>query len=112
MLSFTSTPMASSRSQESSTAIIFDISDLCVTVVSTARLCHSARVCAWCYVQELFEIHAEFTKLEKIEFTGIKGKQLSSQTMRIFDDFNELYKKFTFITYDPLNPEDEVSGYS
>ena len=59
--------------------------------------------------QELFEIHAEFTKLEKIEFTGIKGKQLSSQTMQIFDDFNELYKKFTFVTYDPLNPEDAVS---
>ena len=59
--------------------------------------------------QELFEIHAEFTKLEKIEFTGIKGKMLSSQTMQIFDDFNELYKKFTFITYDPLNPEDVVS---
>jgi len=57
----------------------------------------------------LFEIHAEFTKLEKIEFTGIKGKQLSSQTMQIFDDFNELYKKFTFVTYDPLNPEDVVS---
>ena len=60
-------------------------------------------------LQELFEIHAEFTKLEKIEFTGIKGKMLSSQTMQIFDDFNELYKKFTFITYDPLNPEDVVS---
>jgi len=60
-------------------------------------------------LQELFEIHAEFTKLEKIEFTGIKGKQLSSQTMQIFDDFNEVYKKFTFVTYDPLNTEDDVS---
>jgi len=29
--------------------------------------------------------------------------------MQIFDDFNELYKKFTFVTYDPLNPEDVVS---
>jgi len=29
--------------------------------------------------------------------------------MQIFDDFNELYKKFTFVTYDPLNPEDAVS---
>lgn len=61
-------------------------------------------------LQELFEIHGEFTKLEKIEFTGIKGKQLSSQTKQIFDDFNELYKKFTFVTYDPMNPEDAVSS--
>jgi len=57
----------------------------------------------------LFEIHAEFTKLEKIEFTGIKGKQLSKETMQIFDDFNEVYKKFTLVTYDPLDPEDLVS---
>jgi len=57
----------------------------------------------------LFEIHGEFTKLEKIEFTGIKGKQLSSQTIQIYDDFNELYKKFTFVSYDPLHPEDDVS---
>jgi len=29
--------------------------------------------------------------------------------MQIFDDFNEVYKKFTLVTYDPLNTEDDVS---
>ena len=50
----------------------------------------------------------EFLKLEKIEFGGIKGKMLSTQTVQIFDEFNELYKVFTERSYDALDPQDMV----
>jgi len=61
------------------------------------------------YLQELFNIVMEFVKLEKVEFSGIKGRLLSHQTIQVFDDFTDLYKKFAEITYDPLCPEDDVS---
>ena len=56
----------------------------------------------------MFETVLEFTKLEKIEFGGIKGKILSSQTLQIFDEFNELYKVFQEKSYDCLDPKDKV----
>ena len=52
----------------------------------------------------------EFMKLEKIEFGGIRGRVLSSQTVDIFNEFNEEYKVFTEVTYDPLDPQNNVSG--
>jgi dynein heavy chain len=51
----------------------------------------------------------EFMKLEKIEFGGIKGKILSSQTLQIFTEFNDLYKIFQEKSYDCLDPQDTVS---
>ena len=50
----------------------------------------------------------EFIKLEKVEYGGIKGKVLSTQTIQIFEEFNELYKVFTERTYDALDPSDKV----
>ena len=54
----------------------------------------------------------EFLKLEKIEFGGIKGKVLSTLTVQIFEEFNELYKVFTEFTGDALDPLDTVSAAS
>ena len=61
------------------------------------------------FFQELFETCMEFMKLEKIEYGGVKGKPLSTLTVQIFDEFNEKYKHFTEVTYDPLDPQDDVS---
>ncbi|CAH1795230.1 unnamed protein product [Owenia fusiformis] len=58
-------------------------------------------------VRDLFETAIEFMKLEKVELGGIKGKMLSSQVVQIFDEFNELYKVFTEVTYDCLDNDDE-----
>ena len=44
-----------------------------------------------------------------MEFGGIKGKVLSAQTVQIFEEFNELYKVFTEVSYDCLDPQDDVS---
>jgi len=58
--------------------------------------------------QKLFDDNIEFCKLEKIEFSGIKGKVLSAEMYKLFEEFNDLYKKFNEIPCDPLDPNDEV----
>jgi len=56
----------------------------------------------------LFTNAADFLRLEKIEYSGLKGKILSAQTFQIFAEFNELYKGFQEVTYDCLDPQDAV----
>ena len=58
----------------------------------------------------MFQNAVEFMKLEKVEYAGIKGKMLSAQTVAIFEEFNEMYKTFQEITYDPLDPQEMVSA--
>ena len=50
----------------------------------------------------------DFLKLEKIEYGGIKGNQLSQVTEGIFNEFQEHFKIFTESTYNPLDLEDDV----
>ena len=51
-----------------------------------------------------------FMKLEKVEIGGIKGKQLSQSVVTIYEEFQEVFKIFTERSYDPLDPENSVSG--
>lgn len=55
------------------------------------------------------ETALEFLKLEKIELGGIKGKLLSQQVVKLFEEFNEVYGTFTTRSYDPLDPGNPVS---
>ena len=48
-------------------------------------------------------------KLEKIEFGGVKGRVLSQLVLNIFEAFQEIYKVFGECTYNPLDPEEDVS---
>ena len=57
----------------------------------------------------MFQIAVEFLKLEKVEYAGIKGRKLSAETVAIYEEFNEMYKTFQDVTYDPLDPQDPVS---
>lgn len=50
----------------------------------------------------------EFSKLEKVEIAGIKGKVLSHQVVEIFEEFNELYAMFGNKTYDGLDATNKV----
>ena len=59
----------------------------------------------------MFQNAVEFLKLEKVEYAGIKGKMLSAQTVAIYDEFNEMYKAFQDVTYDPLDPKDTASAH-
>lgn len=49
----------------------------------------------------------EFTKLERIEFSGLKGRLLSARITEIYSDFNEQFSLFSSKAYDVLEPEDE-----
>ena len=52
----------------------------------------------------------EFMKLEKIEYSGIKGKILSAETVNVFEEFNEFFKGLQEVSYDVLDPLDDVSS--
>lgn len=55
----------------------------------------------------------EFTKLERIEIGGLKGRSLSSRIIRIYREFTENFTLFATRTYDVLDPEDKnfISDY-
>ncbi|KAJ7340470.1 hypothetical protein OS493_003218 [Desmophyllum pertusum] len=54
-------------------------------------------------VEDLFATTMEFSKLEKVELGGIKGKMLSHQVVEIFSEFNEIFSVFGNRTYDGLD---------
>ncbi|KAJ8925640.1 hypothetical protein NQ315_009485 [Exocentrus adspersus] len=48
----------------------------------------------------------EFTKLEKVEIGGIKGRLLSQKCVEIFEEFNKAYNVFNNIQYEILDTTD------
>ncbi|XP_050446950.1 dynein beta chain, ciliary-like [Cataglyphis hispanica] len=57
-------------------------------------------------IQILFETAQEYFKLEKVEFTGLKGKTLCSRIYDIHEKFVKLYGEFAELEYDILIPEE------
>ena len=51
-----------------------------------------------------------FSKLEKVELGGIKGKMLSHQVVEIFTEFQEAFAVFGNSTYDGLDATNKVQG--
>lgn len=60
------------------------------------------------YLQEFFHTVLEFTKLEKIEIGGIKGRVLSGRVTNISADFQNELTEFINKCSDVLDPDDEV----
>jgi dynein heavy chain len=56
-------------------------------------------------MEELFTTILEFSKLEKVDFTGIKGSSLFLMIEQLFKEFEGHYKVFAQRTYDPLDPQ-------
>ncbi|XP_032945882.1 dynein axonemal heavy chain 9 [Rhinolophus ferrumequinum] len=56
-------------------------------------------------VEDLLKTALDFHKLEKLEFSGIRGNALSQQVQQIYDEFQEMYKVFSESSYDCLDPE-------
>lgn len=52
----------------------------------------------------------DIEKLEKLEFSGIKGKALSHQVLNMYEEFQEVYKVFSDRTYDCLDVTNMVGG--
>ncbi|KAK2515571.1 hypothetical protein Q9233_014084 [Columba guinea] len=54
-------------------------------------------------VEDLLATALDLMKLEKIEFSGIKGKTLGQQVLDMYEEFQEAYKLFSERTYDCLD---------
>ncbi|XP_070790567.1 dynein axonemal heavy chain 9 [Pituophis catenifer annectens] len=54
-------------------------------------------------VHDLLMTVLDIEKLEKLEFSGIKGKSLSQQVLSMHEEFQEMYKVFSDRTYDCLD---------
>ncbi|XP_065503599.1 dynein axonemal heavy chain 9 [Caloenas nicobarica] len=54
-------------------------------------------------VEDLLATALDLMKLEKIEFSGIKGKTLDQQVLDMYEEFQEAYKVFSERTYDCLD---------
>ncbi|XP_042303471.1 dynein axonemal heavy chain 9 [Sceloporus undulatus] len=54
-------------------------------------------------VEDLLATVLDIDKLEKLEFSGIKGKSLSQQVLSMHEEFEEVYKVFSESTYDCLD---------
>ncbi|XP_071954573.1 dynein beta chain, ciliary-like [Antedon mediterranea] len=65
-------------------------------------------------LQKLFETTVEFSKLEKTEMGGMKGKMLGSMVEKVHEEFQEYVKVFAERPYDGLDPhcQEFVDDYS
>ncbi|XP_074120841.1 dynein axonemal heavy chain 9 [Sminthopsis crassicaudata] len=55
-------------------------------------------------VENLLKTGWDFLKLEKIEFSGIRGKTLSQQVQNMYEEFQNVYRIFSECSYDCLDP--------
>lgn len=58
-------------------------------------------------VKDVFATAIEFSKLEKVEIGGMKGRILSHDVVQIFTEFQEYFAVFANSTYDALDPKDK-----
>jgi len=61
-------------------------------------------------LKDLLANALDLMKLEKIEFSGFKGKALSQQVLDMHEEFQEAYKVFAERTYDCLDLTNAVGG--
>ncbi|CAG7717651.1 unnamed protein product [Allacma fusca] len=57
-------------------------------------------------LEDFFETTVEFYKLEKMEIGGSRGRQLGLEVEHIFEAFSEYFQKFSSVSYDCCDPED------
>ncbi|KAH1023596.1 hypothetical protein HUJ04_012770 [Dendroctonus ponderosae] len=57
-------------------------------------------------IQWFFNTVLEFSKLEKVEIGGIKGRTLSSRVITVYSEFQQCYSTFAGKSYDVLDPDD------
>ncbi|XP_030760043.1 dynein beta chain, ciliary-like isoform X2 [Sitophilus oryzae] len=58
-------------------------------------------------VKGILQTFLDFSKLEKVEIGGIKGRNLSTKCLEVFDEFNRAYTLFQNIQYDVLNTKED-----
>ncbi|XP_045680245.1 dynein axonemal heavy chain 9 isoform X1 [Phyllostomus hastatus] len=68
-------------------------------------------------VETLLKTTLDFHKLEKLEFSGLRGNALSQQVRQMYNEFQELCRVFSESSYDCLDPqsmefENDVSKFN
>ncbi|XP_023561192.1 dynein heavy chain 9, axonemal [Octodon degus] len=68
-------------------------------------------------VEDLLKTALDFHKLEKLEFSGIRGNALTQQVHQMYEEFQEMYKVFSEYSYDCLDPhsrefENDISRFN
>ncbi|XP_034948410.1 dynein beta chain, ciliary-like [Chelonus insularis] len=58
-------------------------------------------------IKELFEIVQNYLKLEKIEISGLHGKELFRQVNEVYEEFLKTYNDLGAVQYDILLPEEQ-----
>ncbi|BFF92572.1 dynein beta chain ciliary [Drosophila madeirensis] len=62
-------------------------------------------------LKEMFNTGRDFIKLEKIVMGGLRGRQITAALQKILEDFNNTYREWTNIQYNPLDPDAENSHF-
>ena len=57
-------------------------------------------------MMDFFNTAVQLLKLEKVEIGGIRGKALTSNIYKVYEEFKDLYSVFSLRTYDSLDPTD------
>ncbi|XP_046432396.1 dynein beta chain, ciliary-like [Neodiprion fabricii] len=57
-------------------------------------------------IKVLFEISQEYSKLERIEISGLKGKVLCASAYDVYEEFMKIHSEFSGVQYEILIPED------
>ncbi|XP_073950936.1 dynein beta chain, ciliary-like [Choristoneura fumiferana] len=57
-------------------------------------------------IEEILDATCEIIKLEKVEFCGLRGKIISTECMKVLEEYTLIYQNLGNITYDPADPED------
>lgn len=58
-------------------------------------------------IQWFFNTILEFSKLEKVEIGGFKGRILSAKVVGVFGEFQQCFSVFSGKSYDVLDPDDD-----
>lgn len=58
-------------------------------------------------IQWFFNTILEFSKLEKVEIGGLKGRILSAKVVGVFGEFQQCFSVFSGKSYDVLDPDDD-----
>lgn len=63
-------------------------------------------------LKDLLATALDLMKLEKMEFSGVKGKALGQQVLDMYESFQEAYKVLAEHSYDCLDLTNTVGGTS
>lgn len=58
-------------------------------------------------IRWFFNTILEFTRLEKVEIGGLKGRILSGKVTDVFAEFQQCFQVFSGKSYDVLDPDDD-----